>query len=348
MFSSRRVYGVAWSACEVDGLRNQPLSALQDAMILRLMSPAIAVHETQQDPNRPAARNVVRMLSTIRGAPLLPYADLKDAVETEAADVTLTDGSRTYKVTFLNLSAPIMVWGDAPLPVKTDLYVLDCAAAFLDKLRPSLPPLQVICFSPGTLIRTPQGVVDIDHLLPGHLVQTRDDGPQPIEWMGAARITPAGLRAHPHLRPVRLKAGALGRGPAGWEPDRDLLVSPAHRVMLRGAAAQDLFGASEVLVAARDLVNAADIHVDHSLRTHRYIHMMLPRHAIVWANGLPVETFHPADMALGDLAPAARDALIRVRPDLEHNPHLYGASARRCLTQAESAILLGERRPRVA
>lgn len=345
MFSSGRVFGVSWSGCEVDGLRAPSLETLVDGMILRLLDAPVQIDASAQASVRPAARSkIARMLSTIEGAHDVPFEDIEDHLNEGGADLVLTDGSATYDITVLPGAVPILVWNGQPLPTETDLFLLGRSEHFVRGLQPSLPPLQVICFSPGTLIRTPEGAVDIDHLRPGHVIQTRDDGPQPIEWMGAARITPAGLRAHPHLRPVRIKAGALG----GWEPDADLLLSPAHRVLLRGAAAQALFAEPEVLVAARDMVNNVDIHVDHTLKSHRYIHLMLPRHAVVWANGLEVETFHPADMPLGDLAPSARDALVNLRPELEANPFAYGASARRCLAPAEAAILQGERGPRIA
>ena len=68
----------------------------------------------------------------------------------------------------------------------------------------------VICFTPGTRIRTPDGLVLVEDLREGDRVQTKDDGAQEIMWKGSRRMTGACMFAMPHLRPVRIKAGALG------------------------------------------------------------------------------------------------------------------------------------------
>ncbi len=79
---------------------------------------------------------------------------------------------------------------------------------------------------------------------------TRDSGLQPIRWIGRKELDFAQLVAMPALRPVRIAAGAMGL----HSPERDLLVSPQHRVMLEGAWSEMLFGEPEVLVAATHLV----------------------------------------------------------------------------------------------
>ena len=51
-------------------------------------------------------------------------------------------------------------------------------------------------------------------------------------------------------RPIRIRAGTLGNG----LPEADLIVSPQHRVLVRSGIARTLFGADEVLVAAKQLL----------------------------------------------------------------------------------------------
>ena len=95
----------------------------------------------------------------------------------------------------------------------------------------------------------------------------------------------------PDQRPIRLRVNALGID----RPDAELVVSPEHRVLVGGDTTRDLWGEAEVLVRAGDLVGDRGVTVDHSLRETWYIHLMLERHQVIWANGLQVEKlFIPA------------------------------------------------------
>lgn len=193
----------------------------------------------------------------------------------------------------------------------------------------------MICFTPGTRIVTPQGPRRIEDLRPGDSVQTKDNGAQAVLWTGKRHMTGARLYAMPHLRPIRFRSGALGID----RPDEDLLVSPQHRMLVRGAAAQSLFHAHEVLVAAEDLLNDGAVCIDRTLREVTYVHVLMERHEIVWANGLETESFHPSNSALETVFPAQREGLLNILPGLADDPFAYGDFARRNLTASEAAIL---------
>jgi len=67
-----------------------------------------------------------------------------------------------------------------------------------------------VCFTPGTLIATPAGPRPIETLAVGDLVDTADDGPQPIRWIGRRGYAfPPTPEKH---KPIQIKAGALGPG----------------------------------------------------------------------------------------------------------------------------------------
>jgi hypothetical protein len=193
----------------------------------------------------------------------------------------------------------------------------------------------VICFTPGTRISTPDGPREVETLRPGDEVLTRDNGPQEIQWTGSRRMSGARLFVMPGLRPIRFLPGALGIE----RPDQELLVSPEHRLLIKGRTAQALFNTSEVLVAARDLVNDDTIQVDKNLREVTYVHLLLPSHQVIWANGVETESFHPASADLTSLSEMDRKRLLAHAPELESDPNLYGAFARRILSKSESAIL---------
>lgn len=148
----------------------------------------------------------------------------------------------------------------------------------------------------------------------------------------------ARLYAMPHLRPIRFRAGSMGTG----RPDQDLLVSPQHRMLMRGDAARALFNTDEVLATAEDLVNDHSITVDHDLREVTYIHLLLERHNILWANGMETESFHPSNTALDTIDDSQRAGLLALLPYAAENPHAYGDYARRNLSSPETAILRHE------
>src|SRR5690606_4331467 len=110
---------------------------------------------------------------------------------------------------------------------------------------------QIPCFTRGVAITVRDGQKPVEDLAVGDLVLTRDNGLQPIRWIGSRRIGGTVLERNPRLCPIRIRAGALG----GNTPASDLIVSPQHRILLRSKLAQRMFGIDEVLVAARQLLD---------------------------------------------------------------------------------------------
>ncbi|GGD35748.1 Hint domain-containing protein [Sinisalibacter lacisalsi] len=164
---------------------------------------------------------------------------------------------------------------------------------------PALNAMGIPCFSAGTRIETPNGARPVESLVPGDLVAVAHGAPLPVIWTGRRVLDAAALLASPDLRPVRIRAGALGNA-------RDLLLSPQHRVALGGGTALEGF------VPARWLAEDGDgrFRIARGKRTVTYIHLLLPRHAVVLAEGAPVESFYPGPQALAALDPVARARLF--------------------------------------
>lgn len=171
------------------------------------------------------------------------------------------------------------------------------------------------CFAAGTLIETADGARPIETLAAGDLVVTRDNGLQPLRWIGTRRLDAAQLAAAPKLRPIRISAGALGAG----LPARDLVVSPQHRVLVRSAIAQKMFGAPEVLVAARQLCQIEGIDIAEDVESVDYVHMLFDRHEIVLSNGAETESLYTGPEALKSVGPAAREEIFAIFPELRVN-----------------------------
>ncbi len=154
------------------------------------------------------------------------------------------------------------------------------------------------CFVAGTLIETPQGATAVEGLRIGDLVETIDQGPQPIRWIGSRLLTLKQLDTSPKLRPVFIPAGALGQGC----PTRDLQLSPQHRVLVKSKIAQRMFGMDEVLVAAIKLVGHAGIQQIRPNHPVCYSHILLDQHHLLRANGTVSETLLLGPEALRSLS----------------------------------------------
>jgi hypothetical protein len=181
------------------------------------------------------------------------------------------------------------------------------------------------CFTPGTLIRVPGGEVAIETLAPGDLVETLDHGPQVLRWIGRTTVDGSG-----DFAPVRIAAGALGNG-------RALRVSPQHRMLIRGWRAELCVGAPEVLVAARHLVGMAGIRVTPAARID-YVHLLFDRHEIIFAEGAPSESFHPASRILDGDRLLYRE-IVAIFPELAQMRAGSRRTARPVVTAHEARLL---------
>lgn len=138
------------------------------------------------------------------------------------------------------------------------------------------PAAPVVCFATGTRIATMRGQVAVERLRVGDILKLADGGVQPVLWVGQVEV---GIARHPHpetVRPVLIRAGAFSDG----VPLRDLRVSPDHGVFLEG-----------VLVPAKLLVDGITILQERWWTEITYLHLELPEHAILLAEGLAAESW---------------------------------------------------------
>lgn len=133
-------------------------------------------------------------------------------------------------------------------------------------------------FLRGTKISLASGALRrVEDLCPGDRVLTRDDGAQPLRWVGTVT-----QRADTRHAPIRISAGALHNCD-------DLIVSPDNRLFLYQR--QDVIGAgrAEVMVKARHLVNGSTVRRDTGGFVD-YVQLVFDRHQIIFAEGIAVET----------------------------------------------------------
>jgi len=165
-----------------------------------------------------------------------------------------------------------------------------------------------VCFTAGTMVLTDKAEVAIETLAPGDLVATLDHGLQPVRWVGARTLGKTALDENPNLRPIRIKAGALGAG----KPARDLKVSQQHRIFVRSKIAMRMFDACEVLVHAKHLLGLTGIEIAQDVPSVTYAHVMCDDHEIIQANGAFAETLYTGTEAMKAMSPAARAEIAQI------------------------------------
>jgi Ca2+-binding RTX toxin-like protein len=194
----------------------------------------------------------------------------------------------------------------------------------------------IACFTPGTRIVTERGPVPVEELAIGDHVVTRDHGLQPIRWIGRRTLDAAALAADPSLCPVLIRRGALGPD----APDRDMMVSRQHRMLVSSPVAALLFGSDEVLVCAAHLVGRPGI-TAAAPPDVTYLHLLFDRHEVILADNAWSESFQPGDRTLGGLASDQRDELVKLFPELADSPtHDRFDAARLTLKSHEARVLL--------
>ncbi|MCP4819724.1 MAG: Hint domain-containing protein [Shimia sp.] len=186
----------------------------------------------------------------------------------------------------------------------------------------------VPCFVLGTEIVTHKGMVPVEQLKLGDLVLTMDHGYQPVRWIGQRSVAAQGA-----LAPIRFEAGAMGN-------DVPLEVSPQHRMLVTGWRAEMNFGENEVLVPAVGLVNGDTVRqVEGGDVT--YVHVMFDNHEIIYAAGIPSESFMPGEIGMTAMGEAVRDEIYAIFPELKDDGlAAYGDDARPSLRASEGQLLM--------
>lgn len=241
--------------------------------------------------------------------------------------VTLATG----QIVTLNPNMTFTIQNDGDLETVSFTYGILAEDEFGNDLEDDVGfvTIEIIpCFVAGTMIATPQGPRAVDALAPGDLVMTRDDGAQPVRWAGARTVAAQGS-----LAPVAIRAGTYG-------DHGDLMVSPQHRVMIRDAVAELLFGEAEVLVKAKDLVNGDSVRIVEGGEV-TYVHLLFDRHQVIWSEGLATESFLPGPATTRMMERGIVDEICAIFPELDPLTGAgYSAAARPTLRHFEARLLV--------
>ncbi|MEO1399025.1 MAG: Hint domain-containing protein, partial [Pseudomonadota bacterium] len=201
----------------------------------------------------------------------------QEQIELEFA-FTTTDGDTYYVVRIDGVNVGLT---GTTLPEAGQTFTIASAADGQDEPYDEIP-----CFVSGTRIRTSEGERLVETLTAGDLIETVDDGPQPLLRNLTTIVTTARLSSCPELRPVHFEKGAVGNVHA-------MRLSPQHRVLIRGWRAELLYGESEVLVPAKALINGQTVRVLKQVEAVQYHHLLFDRHQLLVSDGAITESLFP-------------------------------------------------------
>ncbi len=241
-----------------------------------------------------------------------------------------SDGNWSYSANNSNASIQALDSGDTLTEVFTVNSTQGTSTITITINGVDEPP----CFVSGTLIDTPYGPRAIETLKAGDEVLTRDNGVQKISWAGTRRLDLGATAAREALRPIRLRKDALGPG----LPERDLLLSPMHRVLIKDPALSVLTGVDEVFCAAKHLVNGQTILKEEACDVG-YHHLMFEQHQVLMSSGCQSESFLPGVVGMGGFEDETREEVLTLFPELRALPESYGQTARPVVKAHEAALI---------
>ncbi|MEM7732142.1 MAG: Hint domain-containing protein [Pseudomonadota bacterium] len=165
-----------------------------------------------------------------------------------------------------------------------------------DQIGPAMPIFESAfsAFAHGTIIATEHGPIAIEDLEPGMKVTTMNDTSEHIVWLGSMTLMPRSDAASAEDDQTsnsltRIMSDSFGVG----RPQSDLMAGPGARILLRRPARFSVSGDDRPLTPAAhmaDGMNATQIVPPTPVTVY---HLSLARHAIITANGIDAESFHP-------------------------------------------------------
>lgn len=195
--------------------------------------------------------------------------------------------------------------------------------------RLSATPEQIAdlpCLATGTMIATDDGPQPVDWLRPGDRVLTRDNGYQPLLWLGQMTLP---RHCPDAARPLTIAPATFGAD----LPAAALTLTRGQRIVLAGPELDLWFGDSEVSARADELL-AAPARIANGQR-HLYS-LLFRAPEVILAEGLWVESVQAAPDYLALLPDRTRHAL---QPQLSRS---HALTVRAWLKDWETALFVAE------
>ena len=125
--------------------------------------------------------------------------------------------------------------------------------------------------------------------------------------------------------PICMLAHALGHN----QPERDLILSPQHRLCLSSNIVERITGEHQALISAKDLLDLDGVDVLENDASITYYHVMTPEHQLIMAHGCLGETLFTGPQALPMIPAESLRELHALFPNMDMRttpvrPHLRG------------------------
>ncbi|NUH66268.1 Hint domain-containing protein [Sulfitobacter sp. S0837] len=197
-----------------------------------------------------------------------------------------------------------------------------------ENLQQKFGQLACVSFTRGTHISLSTGELRrVEDLRVGDRILTRDDGVQPLRWIGQST-----LRAVGEFAPICIRAGTLNN-------EHDLIVSPDHRLFIYQRSDEMGAGRSELLVKARHLVNGDSVTVQDGGFVD-YFQLLFDSHQIIFAEGIAAESMLVDNRTRSVLPSEISAAMGEVIPGHSDLPHAGLDLAEALLDRPDATALL--------
>jgi hypothetical protein len=236
----------------------------------------------------PDARKWRLSLGAVDGGAHMIVRDGSQLGEAEAAvhlDCSLTlmapDGSIVEAIVLIELEPQTdLIAATYLMPLAELLPRTDYALVSVDEENPRAKFAELACvsFSRGTRITMASGEQRlIEDIRVGDRVLTRDNGVQPVRWVGQQTVRATGAFA-----PIVIKKGAMHNA-------RDLHLSPNQRIFVYQRKDRLGAGQAEVVVRAELLVNDTTV-VRSDGGFVDYFQILFDNHEFIFAEGIAAES----------------------------------------------------------
>ena len=190
----------------------------------------------------------------------------------------------------------------------------DGTEAFFTHRVPSIPLFDhaATAFARGALFASDNGPVAIEDLAPGDRLKTSDERCATVRWIASGIYLPADSQLPTPL--TRIMTDSFG--PA--RPDTCLTLGPAARLWHASSDAIVSYEGQRVLVPAVDFVDGLNAIETMPTSPVQLFHLALDRHAVIYANGIEVESYHPGLDALQNMNPTLRAHYLAMFPHVQN------------------------------